>query len=155
VKRKKSEPIELYDVITSDVPEVGLEPGIIKMVGILNSKGLATYMSCEGHVGGRWKDMAWVEVSPCAFKSYMKARARKMERFLRAGEGLWYLRVEYFAQSCFKGLGLVRPRIKAMKRVVRMDMTVTLVLRAGYKENDPARKVRRMRTMERAAVRYL
>jgi hypothetical protein len=101
--------IDILTSITPDIPEVPLEPGIVKLVGILNSKGLATVMSCEGR--DPRSQTAWVELRPANFKDYMKAGTKKMEQFLQAGDGRWYLDLCYFGESQYPGLGLIPPAL--------------------------------------------
>lgn len=140
--------------ITSGIPEVGLEAGIVRLVGILNSKGLATWMSCEGHSAPRC-DKAWVRIQPACFKHYMRGRARKMERFLLVGEGRWHLSLEYFGRSNFRGLGAVRPRVKTLRRIITIEMHPTLYLCDRAREQNSHQKTKMMRAMERAAQKYL
>ena len=143
------------DQLTPDVPEVGLEPGITRMVGILSSKGLATAMSCAGHHDAPGKSNAWIQIQPACFKHYMKTGADKMGQFLRVGEGLWFLRVEYSGRSRFRGLGQTRPRTKSLKRVVMVEMTPTIVLRTTALDASSGKATKSMRAMERAAQRSL
>ena len=131
---------------------MGIEPGVVKLIEVLAAKGLVTEMSCEGHPA-QGKPHAWVQLNPACCKHYVRKNAKRLEQFLLAGEGLWSMRVEYFGKSHFAGLGRPRPRLKWMRRVVQVEMRVTLVLETAAVERD--QKTTAMRAMERAAARCL
>ena len=149
----KSKRINIFPELTPELPDTSLEKGIIKIVGILNEKGLATEMSCEGH-SQKYKEKAWVRISPSSFKGYMKSNTSKMERFLKAGEGKWYLEIVYCGLSRFRGLGQSAPRKKNLKRVVDVEMEVTIILMSRAR-NSGETKTSGMRSMENAAKKYL
>jgi len=147
--------IDILTSITPDIPEVPLEPGIVKMVGILNSKGLATAMSCEGH--GPRSQTAWIELRPANFKDYMNGEAKKMEQFLLVGDGRWYLDLCYFGESQYPGLGRIPRKPKLLRRVVTIEMRPRICLRTRAREgtSSKSRKTRWMLAMEAAASKYL
>lgn len=148
--------MEYMNRLASAIPECHVEPGVVKIVGILNGKGLATELSCEGHADeGTKKANAWIDLNPACFKHYMKANAKKMERFLSVGEGVWLLRIEYYGKSVFSGQGVPRPRLKTMKRSLQVEMTPTILLCTTAFEKGSSLKVKSMRALERAAERYL
>lgn len=145
--------LNLFSDLTSEVPEASIEKGVVKIVGILNGKGLATEMSCGGHAKVSGKDRAWVQLNPSSFKHYMKSGSQKMEKFLKVGEGKWYLSIDYFGYSHFSGLGRPRPRKKNLKRQLAIEMKVRIVLTThGLNART---KTKGMLALERAAKKYL
>lgn len=149
----KSKKVESFPDLTPNLPEVALEKGIIKIVEILNGKGLTTEMSCEGHSNEVGKDRAWIQIGPSSFKSYMKSNSRKMGQFLKAGEGKWLIRIDYFGKTFFKGLGQPQPRKRTLKRSIEVEMEISLILDT-YARNSKD-KTKSMKAMERAANKYL
>jgi hypothetical protein len=141
--------IKFFDAMTPALPSIELDEGIVKLVGILNSKGLATHMSCDGHNDGH----ARVEFNPAVFKGYMDKNWVKMEAFLVAGRGRWSLTLEYAAVHVFKGLGRLGIERRDIKRQTVVD------LRPVIKLKSPARragtKTEWMRDIERAAKKFL
>ena len=130
-----------FNKLTDSIPSIEVEKGIAVVVGILNTKGLITQMSCEGHN----RSKPWVSLCPAHFKGYMDSSLEKMKQFLIAGEGRWNLEVNYFGQSLFHGIGQKRPRKSKLKRVVQLEMDVKIVL---DKNKD-------IKSMERAARELL
>lgn len=153
-KVNKNKPLDLFSEIAPNVPDCELESGIVKLVGILNSKGLPTSMSCEGH-GALNKGRAWVEIEAAHFKGYVKKYPQNMEQFIIAGEGLWYISVDYLGKNYFKGMGKPKPRVKTLKRQVQVEMTVRLILTTTAFEKNTEKKTKEMKALERAAQKYL
>ena len=58
--------MNLFEKIAPEVPSLAMEEGIVKLVGILNSKGLPTKLSCEGHSSRG--SSAWIEIEGAHFK---------------------------------------------------------------------------------------
>lgn len=152
--KKTKKTIDIFSEISPYIPECEIEPGIVKLVGILNSKGLATYMSCQGH-GQLGKGRAWVDIDAAHLKGYVKKHHSKFEQFLKAGEGRWYLRVEYFGKNYFKGMGKPQPRFKSMKRHVEVEMSVRIILNTTAFDSTGSQKTKEMKALERAAQKYL
>ncbi len=147
--------IEIFSALTENIPQIDIDPGIEKLVGILNSKGLVTEMSCAGHATERSMSRAWVQIEAAHFKGYMARNPEKMEAFLLAGEGMWSLDIEYSAKSVFKGLGSARPRLCSLKRALHIDMAVKIRLCSSACEGTLKKKVRIMKSIERAAESLL
>ncbi len=145
--------MEAFSELAPTVPEVAMEKGIVKLVGILNSKGLVTKLSCEGHVSRGVG--AWVEIEGAHFKSYARRRKDKLEKFLLAGEGLWKLILTYRARSVFPGLGQPRPRLRKMRRKTIVDLIPTFCLEPAVVAQGSRSSELALRAMERAAKRFL
>jgi hypothetical protein len=141
--------IDLAPGIAGIAPDEGIEIAL----GIFNSKGLVTTLSCAGHTDTA-RSHAWFRFEAAHFKGYMLRNPEKMNRFLLAGEGIWTLSLEYFAQSRFQGLGARRPRLKRMRRVLTVELDVTLVVHGQALERD-GRKTKVMHALERAARQCL
>ena len=154
-KRRIVSVINLHSEIAPNVPELSLENGIIKIVEILNGKGLITEMSCEGHSGVANKERAWIQLNPSSFKSYLNSHTIRMEQFLKAGEGKWHLRIEYSGKSLFSGLGSPQPRKRTLKRIVEVEMEVSIILNTTARFSKVKTKTKMMLAMERAAKKYL
>src|SRR5690606_9633528 len=101
---KNKNKISIFPDLSPALPSVEIEEGVSTIVNIFNSKGLFTYMSCEGHAGRKDRDRAWIELDPCIFKTYMENNSSKMEQFLLAGEKKWILSIDYFGMSKFRGI---------------------------------------------------
>ena len=63
-----------------------IDPGIRRMVEILNSKGLETELSCEGHPDRQsmFCHYGHVTIRPKAYHRYLATKARRLKAFLRA-----------------------------------------------------------------------
>ena len=127
--------------MTASIPSMKIENGISVMVEILNSKGLITEMSCEGH----GKSKAWVSICPAHFKGYMDSHSDNMKTFLMTGDRRWSLEIGVFGMTKFNGIGQMRPKKINLKRVIELEMEVKIVLNH---KND-------IKRMERAARKYL
>ena len=145
--------MEVFSELAPTVPAVTIEKGIAKLVGILNSKGLVTKLSCEGHaslgVG------AWIEIEGAHFKGYVRGRKDKLEKFLLAGEGVWKLTLTYRATSVFPGLGKLRPRLRKMRRKTVIDLIPTFCLESAVVAKGTQSSEQALRAMERAAMKFL
>jgi hypothetical protein len=135
--------------MTPDLQSIELEEGITKLVGIFNSKGLATHMSCDGHDDGR----AWVEFNPAVFKGYMRKSWPRMEAFLVAGRGRWPLTLEYTAIHVFKGLGRLGIERRDIKRKTKVDLRPNITLKSPSRRGGV--KTAWMRDIEQAAETFL
>lgn len=74
-----------------------IDPGIRRMVEILNSKGLETEISCAGHPDRQsmFCHYAHITIRPKAYHRYLATKARKLKAFLRACPQV-YVVVRYF-----------------------------------------------------------
>jgi hypothetical protein len=142
--------LRLLDRIASDVPAIEIEPGIVRFVGILNAKGLATEMSCEGHRDGR---NAWVELDPAVFRGYLSRHRARLERFLIEGVGKWVLRVTFLGVRTFRGAGRIGLRRDEIEGVTKVDMQPTIELRCPARRGKT--KTKWMKEMEKAAEQWL
>ena len=138
-----------YDDIACDIPLCTLDDGVLELVGMLNSKGLITSLSCDGHGHSN----AWVILESAQFKGYMKSNLKRMVNFLKAGETRWKLQINYFGLSKFKGIGVSRPRTNKLKRVVESEMTAIIVLDGPSVISG--KKTRNMMALEKAVKKYL
>lgn len=130
-----------------------MDKGIEILVGILNSKGLPTTLSCAGHRSRGTS--AWVELEGAHFKHYASRSEQKLEQFLKAGEGRWFLTLTYRAESVFPGIGRLRPRIKSLRREVQVNLVPTFHLRVAAIDSKSGLKCKLMCSMERAATSLL
>lgn len=153
--KKRTSSLKTLGLMPTDILPTEIEPGVQKIVNIFCAKGLFTYMSCQGHLGHKGSRVAWVEFCPEHFNSYIEGNLNKLENFLKCGEGLWFLRVEYVGQSRFAGIGRPRPRIKSLKRIVQLEMRVTLHLRDSAFLKNTKQKTTAMKALEGAAKKYL
>lgn len=145
--------INLFDKLAPDVPAVSIEPGIEELVKILNSKGLLTEMSCQGHRGKNRR--AWVQLNPCVFKVYMQKNSSKLEKFLLAGENSWSLKIEYTSVSRFRGICAPKPRARKLKRFLFIDLNVKICLNACAFLPGMRLKSKEMLEIEKAARKFL
>ena len=141
--------IKFFDAMTPNLPAIDLEEGIAKLVGIFNSKGLASHLSCDGLDNGR----AWVEFNPAVFKGYMRKNWPKMEAFLIAGRGRWSLTLEYVAVHVFKGIARLGIERKEIKRKTIVDLRPNITLKSPARRAGA--KTAWMRDLEQAAETFL
>lgn len=127
--------------------EASIDPGIRQTVRILNTKGLTTTLSCEGHFDVPWKGVdAWVVLDEEAFDIYVVRYPIKMKRFLMQGIGSWVLDVRHAARLHYDTkIIAIEPRI-VLPFTSLMECAVTG--RASIKKDTLSR-------IEQAAERFL
>jgi hypothetical protein len=74
-----------------------IDPGIRRMVKVLNAKGLTTYMSCEGHKNRQtgYCHRAYVTIRPEAFEKYVETKADRLMAFLHEAKTV-SLQIRYY-----------------------------------------------------------
>lgn len=123
--------IGLLEELSGPIHPIEMDPGIRRLVGLLNSKGLPTKLSCAGHydrVGPRGYN-AYVVLDPHGFQGYIAENAAKLEKLLIANF-MVTLDIGYRGSPLREGSGWVVSRDTGVYEPAQIVIAPTLVVAA-------------------------
>lgn len=123
--------IGLLEELSGPIHPIEMDPGIQRLVGLLNSKGLPTRLSCAGHydrVGPRgWN--GYVVLDAHGFRAYLANNAAKLEQLLLSNI-LVTLDIAYQGSPLRDGSGWVVSHDTGIYEPTQITVSPTLVVAA-------------------------